>query len=763
MDNIVEIGKSRYKAQLNMSNGRLISFASDGTQAVDKSGNFGAVAYTEKDAENLYTHRFTEGSKDKPALVLEDKLLDLSPVNDFSFKGDRAKLEYVFNEDSIDIILTADSNDFSAIGIQLDVNFIDKDQDGDFHTQFLPSYPYSSTDGKIKFYGFNTPDDKWLLILGTTDIDGWRICYIPDMPHVLNGFQMLKCFDRRLKARKKDGMFTESVNISFHSSEYEMLGYAEKYLGVFIPRLKVSAANIGGEIIAEVGGGEVTVTDLLDNNVQFVYNNGEVRFTPKAEGFYKIKSQNGALTADALCFAFSNWKDMFIRATDAVSKPYHCDFNLCEGAMWLNAGLIRHKLFGIDNGLQSKIDEFLEDVLSVTPENVSDKDIGKIVPFEHEYNGIKHSAYHTYKLERIQNQVTQSLCMIELYKINNDERYLELAVNYIENIIRDHMVEGGYLTCDLTSDDDGTDYTTVTCILIGFVDLANLLKVRNDDRYKNIADTAIVLADHLVRRGFNFPSEGTQGRHEMEEGSISCTALSLLYVYLFLKEDKKYLTEAQKFLRLHDAFVSDVPDVRMYRSTLRWWETNWEGDADGSSINAGHAWTIWKAEADFWYAYAVGDVDRALKSYNGYMTSMCKVRTDGRMYTCYTPDYITGKPYVGKTVHSFPENTDSSMPYYMWTRAENTWFGTVLFKDKMCLNASYIAGDTYKINPATVTFDKLFYGGSDKPLEITTDKPITVILCSATARVIEGEVLKFDEIYLRVAPHNNKIIIEQEK
>ncbi len=763
MGRIIEIKKEGYTVKLDAENGRIASLRCNGVEATDKLGNFGAVVCTERNAENVYTHRFTEGAKNRPALVLEDKLLELSAESEYSYSCNTAKMQYCFNDDSIDITLTADSSNFSAIGLQLDVNFIDKDQDGDYHTQFLPSYPYSSVDGKIKFFGFNTPENKWLLVLSDSEIDGWRICYIPDMPHILNGFQMLKHFDTRLKPRKNDGKFTQKVNISLHNSESEMLEFAEKRFGVFIPRLIVSASNIGGEIIAEVGGGEITVTDEMDNKIPFINNEGQIRFTPEAEGFYTVKAVCNGKTADAKVFAFSDWKDMFIRATDAVAKPYHCDFNLCEGAMWMNSALIRHKLFGVDAALEQKVDEFLNDILGVTRENISDKDIGKIIPFEHEYNGIKHSAYHTYKLERIQNQITQALCMLELFKIRKNESYLELAVNYIENVIRDHMADSGYLTCDLTVDDDGTDYTTVTCILIGFVDLANLLKCRQDDRYKGIEYAAIQLADHLVRRGFNFPSEGTQGRHEMEEGSISCTALSLLYVYLFLKQDRKYLEEAKRFLELHDAFVSDVPDVRMYRSTLRWWETNWEGDADGSSINAGHAWTIWKAEADFWYAYATGDIDRVLRSYNGYMTNMCKVRSDGKMYTCYTPDYITGKPHLSRTVHAFPERTDSSMPYYMWTRAENTWFGSVVFDNGMCLNASYTKGDTYKINPACIKTDKLFYGGSDKPIEITTNAPITVILCNTSIKVIKGQITAQNGLHLSVAPDNLKIIIKEEK
>lgn len=767
MSNIVEIIKQGYIARLDVDTGRITSLTDGSFEAVDKEGNFGAVTYTENGAQNIYTHRFVERPEDEPGLVLEDRLSDLHHRGGYSFANDKAELEYIFNDKSIDIVLSADSGQYSQIGLQLDVNFIDKDQSGDYHTQLLPSYFYSSSDGRVKFNGFNTPDGSWLLVTSDTESDGWRICYVADMPHLLGGFQVLKYFDRRLKERKKDGPFIQRVNVSLHGSKKAMLEYVQSRLNIVLPELIVSGCGIGGEIAARVSPAKLAVYDPDGQRVDYTYKDGLLKFVTAKEGFYRIEtvSAEGG-RADAVAFAFSDWRDMFIRATDAIEKPYHCDFNLCEGAMWLNACLIRQKLFGKDAACETKINEFLDDILSVTQQNVSDADIGKIVPFEHEHKGVTHSAYHTYKLERIQNQVTQALCMLELFKIREDTKYLELAVNYITNIIRDHMCSGGYLICDLTKEDDGTDYTTVTCMLIGFVELSNILRSRNDQRYKDIADTTVKLTDHLVRRGFNFPSEGTQGRHEMEEGSISCTALSLLYTYLFLKKDEKYLSEALKFLQLHDSWVMEVPDVKMYQSTLRWWETNWEGDADGSSINSGHAWTIWKAEADFWYAYATGDMARAVKSFCGYMTNMCKVTPSGKMYTCYTPDYIPGKPHQNRIVHSFPMRYDNSMPYYMWTRAENTWFTAAAFAAKcgevLCVNTGYAEDKVYKLRPAAIALDKLFFGGADKPVEIETDNAVEIILCDTKIKVISG-LLQDDGIRVTVTPDNRKIIFSEEK
>ena len=114
----------------------------------------------------------------------------------------------------------------------------------------------------------------------------------------------------------------------------------------------------------------------------------------------------------------------------------------------------------------------------------------------------------------------------------------------------------------------------------------------------------------------------------------------------------------------------------MYRSSLRWWETKWEGDRDGNAICAGHAWTIWLAEADFWYFYLTGDNTYYNKAYNGFMSNFAKIDADGKSYTCYQPDYIAGGGFTDRAddvefriAKGFPRQTDSGLSRYVWIRA----------------------------------------------------------------------------------------------
>ncbi len=501
-----------------------------------------------------------------------------------------------------------------------------------------------------------------------------------------------------------------------------------------------------------------------DNSGMLTNPNGiktlvENNFTPKASGFYTLKLDNGG-TADF--FAYENLEELLTRTTDAIAEPYHCDFNLCEGSMWLWALLIRKKLLGTAGVNEYRFREFLEENVYISEESVSNNDIGKIVPFPHSFGGKKYSPYHLYKINRIQNSVVQSEIMLEAYKAYRDPEYLRLAKEYADNLIRDHLTQEGALCCDWLGD-VGIDYTTVTACILCFVDLYRCLKSTSEgNKYK---ETSIAIADHLLRRGLNFPTEGTGGRREMEEGSISCTALSLVYAYKYVESKPEYLDFAEELLNLHDAWTLLTPHATQFYSTIRWWEANWEGDADGSSINAGHAWTIWKAEANFHYALLKADFKRLIDSYNGYLTNFSKVRNDGRMYTCFCPDYIPSIPY--KIKHSFPDLTDGSMPYYVWCRSEDTWFKTsALYCDEFgnhCLNGALEEkeGITY-LKTGAIKLEQLFLEGITEKVVIETPKPIKII-CRNFEKFKISNISAQKEFVATVIPVSGKITIENIK
>ena len=85
------------------------------------------------------------------------------------------------------------------------------------------------------------------------------------------------------------------------------------------------------------------------------------------------------------------------------------------------------------------------------------------------------------------------------------------------------------------------------------IETANILESLNDKRAQRFKTLAVKMAEFLLKRGFKFPTEGTgeDTESDAEDGSVSCTALSVLYVCANLHYDKRYIDFAAKVLKLH--------------------------------------------------------------------------------------------------------------------------------------------------------------------------------------------------------------------
>jgi hypothetical protein len=240
---------------------------------------------------------------------------------------------------------------------------------------------------------------------------------------------------------------------------------------------------------------------------------------------------------------------------------------------------------------------------------------------------------------------------------------------------------------------DTVDYTTVIAPLQSLAELTAEMERRSDPRAGKIRQTCVRIADYLLRRGLEFPTEGySPYLRWTEDGSIACTALSLLFAYHFIERKPAYLDMARRVLEYHEAWRMDAPDARMLDSSYRYWETQWENDGEGRAINAGHAWTLWRAEALYYYALATGDPLRLLQSYNGFRTNFCKFMPDGTSYSCFTPDFIPDRLRERKPMHSYPRRRDGSISYYLWPRAAKTWLETAAVVDPADVGFSSASG-----------------------------------------------------------------------
>ncbi len=373
------------------------------------------------------------------------------------------------------------------------------------------------------------------------------------------------------------------------------------------------------------------------------------------------------------------------RIAKTVKPPYHGDYNLCEGGcgIW---SLIREMQRENHRVFDSEVLPDLDITVGRTLPYVARK---TIAPTQEGF-----APYHIYQSDRLQEQFFGVSILLDAYRLYGDVLYLDYATRALDELIDNWITPEGMISRH------GHDYTTVTCPVIPIVDMAVFFRNKDVARYDKYREVAVRVADFVVKRGINFPTEGesTNRTQQFEDGSISCSALTVLYVAMHLERKPAYLTYGDEILKFHEAWRINSPDARMFGSSMRWWETIWEGDADGPAICAGHAWTVWRSEALYLLGVLTHNSEAMLDSWNGFVTNFSKADAKGNMYAIYTPDYIPGGgfeeerralltvpedriPKRYKLAHGYPEQTDRSLSRYAVVRFADTWLHTAAVID----------------------------------------------------------------------------------
>ncbi len=598
-------------------------------------------------------------------------------------------LRYEFREDSVRLELSSDGTEFSEFGLNLPFQFLGK-KGTSFRHQLLPSTPYVSCDGRRRYWYFSKPDGHPLLLVWLTEADGWKLDYSPySWGHFVENLKALESFDRAY-GRQPRKFHRLAVAIRFPGSFPEAL---EQTCGEYrcpAAYADISGGKAGEKLAVRVTGTCDTVRVRKPDGTEEVLR-GLLR-TKQGEAFVKIPLSCYGIYAvipcshekrglDCRVFAYDDLLGMFRRNCLAIRRPFHIDENLCEGGVWAEALCRNMRLMGKEESLDRLVREQLGRVM---PEPGAPRIARCSIP---PCPADGYPAYHVYHSMRIQEQFFGVSFLIQAYRLYGEKRYLEYAVSAMASLLRSHLKKNGEIVRQKRFPSmTGEDYTTVTAPVIAVVDLAQTLKADGDSRFRFFEDAAVKIADYLVRRGFRFPTEGTQNSHtekEMEDGSISCTALSVLYVFCYVSRKREYLRFAKKVLDLHDAWIMRTPDARLNHSTLRWWETIWEGDADGPAICGGHAWTLWRGEADYCYAMITGDAGKLADSFNAFLTNLAKIAPNGESRSCFQPDEITGGGQTSdcgevpfRLAGGFPKKSDQSLSKYLWVRMENTWLKT---------------------------------------------------------------------------------------
>lgn len=704
----------------------------------DGSGNFGKPVYTLKSQD-----------------ITKEKKPEFTPYNDYSVPYTETENGILLNKD-FGVSLTAEeadggivleinftNEDVSACGISLPFSFMGQ-KNNSWERQFTASSPYRTADGKHLMFYLVRPDGKNLVCIAENETDGYRINYSDFLcGHYIMGIQLLSQFDRAYGRQTRTEKRVK-LHIKAVSDYREALEKASGLWG--IPALYYETASgyknqpFGFSVIGKWD--KITVT--APSGKKEVLKN--TAFIPDEYGIYTATPYNRNIAgADCSFFIHDGLNGMFRRACLSVKqnrdiiigknaegkeifKPAHLtyrgyeDYNLCEHAMWCWADLRYMRAFGICEPIAGDV----KNMLDIITGNCD----CPIYGCTYDDNCLTHNS------SRIQEAYNGVNILLDAYRVFGDKKYLEFAIKVLQRRLKDDLSPEGAI---LRRGSDGAtaeiaDYTTVTCMVIPVADMAVLLKEQGDDRFRFFEQCAEKIADFVVKRDLNFPTEGGFNERvntEVEEGSMSCSALTVLYTARFIKNKKEYLDYAEKILKIHDAFTVFTPHPIMFRSSLRWWETIWEGNSDGPAVCYGHAWSVWRAEAGYWFALLTHNDKRLLDSYNCFMTNLAKEDSGGNMYAIYQYEPISsgalaesGEGVDFSDCSGFPKRPDTTISRYVFARGFETWSKTVAV-----LSGYTIGAHTEKgiIIPYAADFEILYIGDISENICVKAPEQIKIL------------------------------------
>lgn len=717
---------------------------SEPVDITDGSGRFGHLAYTLKSQDlNEQLHPgcmpFTE----------QHAGFD----SDYTNLEFGSKLSVKSQGEGLVFELTCTGEDVDGMGIFLPFNFMSR-KNGYWQQQFTISSPYHTADHKHHMFYLGRPDGNGIVCIVENEIECFMVNYSPYQGgHFIRGITFWANLDR-IYCRPERSDKRVKVHILPVASYCEAMDKAAKIWNCCGLYYDVASGYTNQPFTFQtIGNVDYIEITAPSGKIQQIENC--LTFTPEEYGFYQaVPYHDGIPGMDAIMFCMDSLRQMHGRATrvikqdqsviightpegKAVYEPAHLeyrgykDFNLCEHAMWAWSALKYLR----DGGNEQRIHDDVKNQLTIMDPN------SKLNRPRSSYDAEDH--YNTCGDYRIQEPFNGVNMLIDAYLLYREPAYLQLAKTALRAKLEvDQLEDGGvYRYAGRGEDRHREDYTTVTAMVIPVADLAVLLRTENDPDWEYFANAAVRMADHMVSRGLDFPTEGGTNEEvnvEVEEGSMSCTALTVLYVYDKLVKKQEYLDFATEILAYHDCYSVYTPHPVMFRSSLRWWETIWEGDSDGPAICFGHAWTIWRAEAEYWYGMLMLDDARLLDSYNGFMSNFAKTDREGNMYAIYQYEQLCS-PCLEDRGHmtdrsnreGFPRRTDVTLSRYAWARGAATWFETVAILPKHILMARVEDG---VIIPEYPEFKKLYIGDvtgtfyikAEQSFEVISNRNVTV-------------------------------------
>lgn len=576
------------------------------------------------------------------------------------------------------LLITAErkGDSLSEWGLNFPFNFMGKLNGGGFQNQFLLNSPYITPERDFMSFYLTKPNGNHLLLAVKEGAVGWKMDYSPFQGgHFQINLKILGAFDRAYgqgEGAHRLQIVLLPVSDYFHALNELAALFERPFIypvvsnGAFGEHTKILTFGKVDEIVEKHGDH----ARRIEGDYRFSFA-GESVLTP----YYQ-----GKKGASVTVYGYTSLIDLYQKSMDSVdlSVVARTDGNLCEHQCWASA-MLRFLLRYKDRLSCEEIASYEEKILTLL-RVVTEKDSKRAVP-RRTILSIPLETYPAYNIfcsRRIQEQFFGVTILLDAYRYFRDEEYLRYAVGATNCLIEHYQKEDGRL--ETNNSGKAEDYTTVCCAMIPLADMANFFKDTDKELSDKYAEAASKMAEYLFRRGLVFPTEGGFCEYkEMEDGSISCTALSLLYYCKNLKREERYLKKAKEILDLHENWVMKTPICQMEGSSLRWWETQWEGDQDGPAFCCGHAWTIWRAEADYLYYALTGDEAYLIKARNGFGTNFSKIRSDGVSYSIYNVDDINGGGFHSyaeeiehKIASKFSSVPDCGISRYVWIRINDT-------------------------------------------------------------------------------------------
>ena len=579
-------------------------------------------------------------------------------------------------DDGLFLTLTSSACGLSEFGLSLPFNFMGKRGGGLTDAQFLFNSSYESEDGRIVYAYLVKPNGRNLGIAMLSEGDGWKMDYSCDAyAHFFDKLNFYANFDKAYRTKRKPQYLrlflfpTEDFShfLSILAKAYGLpFLYYDKSGGRLCDHIRLFAYGNPDSLSVKTPTGE----RILPYDPHYrIEEEGITSLTPLADG------RRGA---GVTIFGYSDLLGLYRKAMGRLTSSRMGYKNLCEWQCWIPAllrFLIDHRDLLTDDEIRTMEGEVMA-TLRVIMATEDEEAVPHLTVLSRPHGG--YPAFHVYESDRIQEQAFGVTIFLDAYRYFGDNLYLHYATESLNTILDFHQNADGAI-CRRS----GHDFSTVCAPMIPLLDMACFFKEREPHLAARYFAAARRLAEHLYRRGFAFPTESAASAtfgEEVEEGSISCTALSLLYYCQRAERVEAYIALAKRILDYHESWIIRTPRVTTYRSTLRWWETLWEGDATGPSICAGHAWTLWRAEADFLYYRLTGDVTHREKAYASFMTNLSRVEKNGRMTATYTPDLIAGGGFATSSDEvqfriepRTPDKEGGGLVHYLWIRLSETF------------------------------------------------------------------------------------------